>query len=75
MRSFTKWSLIDLIDSNIVGQLNVGLLLKNAEEFAQIMNEISSGLVSVDDLRKNSVRVAPDYSWSSLAVKFESIFQ
>ena len=65
----------DLIDTNIVSQLNVGLLVENAEEFAQIMNEISSGLVSVDDLRKNSVQVAPDYSWSSLAVKFESIFQ
>ena len=65
----------DLIDTNIVRQLNVGLLVKKAEEFAQIMNEISSGLVSVNDLRKNSVRVAPDYSWSSLAVKFESIFQ
>ena len=65
----------DLIDTNIVRQLSVGLLVKNTEEFAQIMNEISSGLVSVNDLRKNSVRVAPDYSWSSLAVKFESIFQ
>jgi glycosyltransferase involved in cell wall biosynthesis len=65
----------DLIDTNIVSNLKVGLLVKNSEEFAQVMDEISSGLVSVDELRKNSVRVAPDYSWSSLAVKFESIFQ
>ncbi len=65
----------DLIDTNIVSQLNVGLLAENAEEFAQIMNAIASDQISVDDLRKNSVRIAPEYSWSSLAVKFESIFQ
>ena len=65
----------DLIDTKIVNELNVGFLVKNSEEFAQTMNKISSGLVAVDELRTNAVRVAPDYSWSSLAVKFESIFQ
>jgi len=65
----------DLIDTNIVSHLNVGLLVKNAEEFARIMDEISSGLLSTEDFQKNAVRVAPDYSWATLAVNFESIFQ
>lgn len=65
----------DLIDTNIVSHLNVGHLVTSAEEFARIIDEISSGLLSVDEFRKNAVRVAPDYSWATLALNFESIFQ
>ncbi len=65
----------DLIDTNIVSQLNVGLLVKNAEEFARTMDEISCGLLSMEDFQKNTVRAAPDYSWTALAENFESIFQ
>lgn len=65
----------NLIDTKIVSDLNVGMLVDSPEEFAQIMDKISNRMLSIDDFHTNSIRVAPDYSWSSLALKFESIFQ
>lgn len=65
----------NLIDTKIVSDLNVGLLVNSVEEFAKIIDKISNRLVSIQEFSTNSVRVAPDYSWSCLALKFESIFQ
>lgn len=65
----------DLVDTELVRTLKVGILVKSSDEFAHAIDDISNSIITIDEFRQSATRVATDFAWSSLATKYESTYQ
>ena len=64
-----------LIDTEIVEELGVGVLVDSAEEFALRIEEFCEDGQELDLLRQRTREYAYKYSWKSLAINFEAIYR
>lgn len=63
-----------LIDTEIIEELGVGVLVDGVDEFASRLDHFCENTQELETLRENSRHYATQYSWKSLADKFEEIY-
>jgi glycosyltransferase involved in cell wall biosynthesis len=63
-----------LIDTEIIEELGVGVLVDGVDEFASRLDHFCENKQELETLRKNSRHYATQYSWKSLADNFEAIY-
>jgi len=61
----------NLIDTRIVHELDVGIIVDSVADFVRVIDEISVNPDSLHPYKKNCQNFSVEYSWARLAMKFE----
>jgi glycosyltransferase involved in cell wall biosynthesis len=63
-----------LIDTQIVSQLNIGLLVEKVDEFANAIDLLCENGTMLTEFKSNCAAISEAYSWKSLAQQYEDLF-
>ena len=63
-----------LVDTQIVSQLNIGLLVEKVDEFANSIDLLCESDAMLEEFKANCASISEVYSWESLAQQYEGLF-